>query len=356
MSSRTDAAAARGAAFPARAVDEALAVEQGLQRGPRRVLEGTAHHNTAVVLTSWPGAVVVRRPRRDHDGMERGTLDETAVLQTIGAQTNDVHVPRVLATGHDALGRYVIHTFEPALPQNEDLTEQRLIPSHPTRQLYATEWDGLLGQLVALTTLDLSALAQVPPSPQEFFDGLRAELVRIVASFPRSVRDQYAAHSLPGAGELESLLSPLRITPRTPSLLHGDLHPWNLVCLPGGHLCLIDWQLATIGDPLYDLVRHFHLTRSTSRRRKAMFDQWAKRLPEDRTTGWRQDAPLYARLEQLRSAYIDLARIHLSEIDAPNVASAVTQYSLTLSTAHASLWWLTHRPHPSAAPSPALAR
>ncbi|MGJ3560120.1 phosphotransferase family protein [Streptomyces sp. INA 01156] len=55
---------------------------------------------------------------------------------------------------------------------------------------------------------------------------------------------------------------------RKPSLLHGDLNPWNLVRRGDAFaLTLIDWEMALVGDPLHDLVRHMHLT--PTRRRSA---------------------------------------------------------------------------------------
>lgn len=90
-----------------------------------------------------------------------------------------------------------------------------------------------------------------------------------------------AAVSMPAAPyqrgpgkELEELLDALRVPParldafeqrhreltdRPRKLLHGDLHSKNFVVDRSGHLWTIDWELALVGDPLYDLATHLHL-------------------------------------------------------------------------------------------------
>ncbi|MFG2461631.1 phosphotransferase family protein [Streptomyces sp. NPDC048523] len=108
------------------------------------------------------------------------------------------------------------------------------------------------------------------------------------------------------------------MTERTPVLLHGDLSPWNLVRAGRrGGLTIIDWEMGMIGDPLYDLVRHLHLTPTRTEMRMRMFDRW---------------------IEQIRSAYVDLDRMTTgAALSTPNVRRAVDAYEMTLSAATGSL-------------------
>ncbi|MEU6440498.1 aminoglycoside phosphotransferase family protein [Streptomyces sp. NPDC047046] len=353
--------------FPAAAVTEALAAARTADPARVRVLSGTAHRNAVVWLATWQRAVVVRRfapavaARR-----ERGFYSEHSVLEAIhatyeGEGPDDPRVPRaprvprVLALGRDADGSFSLHTYEGPLPAPSRVTPDRLTPRHPVNGLRVREADALVDQLAALTRVDCAHLEPAAGRP-EFFAWLRAELVRLVASLPAPVLARATASGLPGPAALEELLAPLTVTPRTPGLLHGDLNPWNIVRLPGDELALIDWELALAGDPLYELIRHLHLAPARPSLRARMLHRWSRVLPPDRTAGWERDAPVYAHLERLRSAYLDLDRIVTgSALDAPNVRRAVRRYGRTLASAHASLAALGALGAGSAAPGTGIA-
>jgi aminoglycoside phosphotransferase (APT) family kinase protein len=333
--------------FPAAAVTEALAAARTADPARVRFLSGTAHRNAVVWLPSAQRAVVVRRFAPEVAARrERGFYSEHGVLEAIRATYADgtpeaPRVPRVLALGRDALGSFSLHTYEGPLPAAGRVTPERLTPRHPVNGLRVREADALVDQLAALSRVDCAPLEPAAGRP-EFFSWLRAELVRLVASLPAPVLARARENGLPDPAALEALLAPLAVTPRTPGLLHGDLNPWNLVRLPGDDLALIDWELALTGDPLYELVRHLHLAPARPSLRARMFHRWSRALPPDRTAGWREDAPVYAHIERLRSAYLDLDRIVTgSALDAPNVARAVRRYGRTLAAAHQSLTALT---------------
>jgi hypothetical protein len=106
----------------------------------------------------------------------------------------------------------------------------------------------------------------------------------------------------------------------------------------GRGLTLIDWEMAMVGDPLYDLVRHMHLTPTLPDIRERLFTRWVKKMPEECTKGWRDDWRVYRWIETVRSAYVDLDRLVTGDsLDAPNVRRAVDTYAMTLKTATASL-------------------
>ncbi len=44
-------------------------------------------------------------------------------------------------------------------------------------------------------------------------------------------------------------------------------------------LAIIDWEMALVGDPLYDLVRHMNLTPTRPEIRDRMFRRWERLLP-----------------------------------------------------------------------------
>ncbi|MFF7214440.1 phosphotransferase [Streptomyces sp. NPDC008238] len=113
-------------------------------------------------------------------------------------------------------------------------------------------------------------------------------------------------------GLLETLPDALGDLARRPfALLHGDLHRENLVVDGDGELWTIDWELARIGDPLYDLATHLHLMRYPRRQERQMVRGWRKAVGEsspgasDAVAG---DLPRYLAYKRVQSVYTDVMR------------------------------------------------
>ena len=67
----------------------------------------------------------------------------------------------------------------------------------------------------------------------------------------------YGGRELPGIDSVAEWLSDNRPTSFTPTLMHGDFHMFNLLIAdkpPGRVTAVVDWETATIGDPLLDLA------------------------------------------------------------------------------------------------------
>lgn len=316
--------------FPRAAVRDALAAEGAAPAS--RVYKGTGHLNTVVRVEGIAFPVVVRRKLSSAARRERSILSEHAVLRAIEESREPVWAPRVLALGtsHSEDG-FAIHSYEG--PGAGDLP-----PDHPVDGLRPREADHLVDQMVALADIDSG---QLDPTAGEsdFYDWLCDELVRLVMRLPEESQKLARELGLPDGARLRELLGRHQLVRRRPSLLHGDLNPWNLVRhdLRGG-LTVIDWEMAMVGDPLYDLVRHMHLTPTRPEIRQRMFSRWEQSLPRECTTGWQEDWPVYRWVEVIRSAYVDLDRLVTGTgLDAPNVQRAVDSYAMTLATATASL-------------------
>ncbi|MEV0241973.1 aminoglycoside phosphotransferase family protein [Streptomyces sp. NPDC050674] len=316
--------------FPPAAVREALLAEGAAPAG--RVFKGTAHLNTVVSVPGVDTPVVVRRKLPDMCRRERGFLSEHAVLRAIEESSTEVAAPRVLALGETARGDTVaFHTY--VGPRNVGRP-----PDHPVHGLLPHEADSLVDQLCALTRVRYE---QVDPTAGEgrFHHWLREQLIALVRDLPEESQRLARHLGLPDADRLRLILARHELSEREPALLHGDLNPWNLVRRED-HLALtiIDWEMAVVGDPLYDLVRHLHLTPTRPEIRDRMFRRWERRLPPEYTHDWRKDRQVYRWLEIVRSAYVDLDRIVTGAgLDAPNVRRAVDSYAVTLAAATASL-------------------
>ncbi|RBM17859.1 aminoglycoside phosphotransferase [Streptomyces sp. PT12] len=95
-------------------------------------------------------------------------------------------------------------------------------------------------------------------------------------------------------------------------LLHGDLHRDNLITADAdGMLWTIDWELALVGDPLYDLATHLHLMRYPPAQEHALVSRWARemeaRLP-GAAAGLSRDLPRYLAYKRVQSVFTDVTR------------------------------------------------
>ncbi|WP_238431794.1 phosphotransferase [Streptomyces cavernae] len=334
--------------FSDAAVLDALIAEGSAPAGS--VFKGTAHLNSVVRVPRYPSPVVVRRKLASVCRREPSFLSEHAVLQAIERSPAKVAAPKVLALGESYQNEpFAIHTY--AGPTDPDLP-----PAHPVHGLTPREASGLVDQLVELTLVDYRGLDPMAGSGN-FFGWLSSELVRLVDQLPKKSQQLARVLGLPGASRLSEILARYKVTERSPALLHGDLNPWNLVRRNDElAFTIIDWEMALVGDPLYDLVRHMHLTPTRPEIRARMFRRWAKALPMTHTKNWEQDWHVYRWMENVRSAYIDLDRLVTgASLDAPNVRRAVDSYAMTLRAATASLG-LPSRQLPNPYLAPALPR
>ncbi|MFJ9180937.1 phosphotransferase [Streptomyces sp. NPDC102360] len=295
------------------------------------VFKGTAHLGTFVDVRGF-GRVMVRRKVGAATPIEPRFLKEHEVLRAIEESGAEVSVPRVLALGtSDLKDQFTIQSYA-------GHHRARGGPQHPEHGLLPGEVIDLVDQLCRLAQADLQVQSQ-DMDGLSFYPWMCRQLCCLVSELAPESKKLAALLGLPGEDELSKQLLGHRVEWRTYGLLHGDLNPWNLVRREGRiGLTLIDWEMAMVGDPLYDLVRHIHLTPTTREVRDRMYARWAKRLPAKFTQGWQDDVPVYQGLEVVRSAYVDLDRLVTgSGLDAPNVKRAVGSYTTTLRKA---LAWL----------------
>ncbi|GAA2623442.1 phosphotransferase [Streptomyces axinellae] len=101
------------------------------------------------------------------------------------------------------------------------------------------------------------------------------------------------------------------LTPRPFCLLHGDLHRANFIVDEAGDLWTIDWELAMLGDPLYDLATHLYLTHYPARQRREVIQRWQdvmSRVLPGSTAGTEADLPRYLAYKRAQSVYTDVVR------------------------------------------------
>ncbi|WP_105974741.1 phosphotransferase family protein [Streptomyces geranii] len=316
--------------FPRAAVPHALRAEGAAPAN--RVFKGTTHLNSVVLVEGVDFPVVVRRKVAEVCRREHSFLSEHAVLRAIERSKAEVAVPRVLALGTGYRDEpFAVHTYA----GRWDIDQA---PGHPVHGLLPREADALVDQLRALTGVKYKELDPMAGGGR-FYSWLSEQLVLLVGDLPGESRQLARSLGLPDAARLREILSRHVVSDREPALLHGDLNPWNLVRRDDSMaLTIIDWEMAVVGDPLYDLVRHMHLTPTRSEIRDRMFRRWESVLEPRFTHDWRQDWRVYRDIEIVRSAYIDLDRLVTGAgLEAPNVRRAVDSYPMTLASATAAL-------------------
>ncbi|WP_328977115.1 aminoglycoside phosphotransferase family protein [Streptomyces canus] len=313
------------------------------------VFRGTTHINTLVRLTSGRSVMVRRKldrtvaPGRPFLPGHNILVPESDILLSLENSGAEVCAPRVLALGDTGVkGAYAVHSY--VGPENH---EGR--PDHPVHGLLPNEADALVAQLQALTdprVLDAVARQRrisygLLAGAADFYLRLSEELANMVVGLSPATLQLAEQLGLPDAMTLREILGRRQVTARAPVLLHADLNPWNIVRRPKDTehpLALVDWERAIVGDGLYDLVRHMHLTPTRPETRERLFQGWVRALHPQYTRGWQEDEQTYRTLETVRSAYFDLDRmVSRSHLDAPNVSRAVDSYAVTLEEAKAQL-------------------
>ena len=117
-------------------------------------------------------------------------------------------------------------------------------------------------------------------------------------------------------------------------LLHGDLHRANFIVDPDGRLWTIDWELAALGDPLYDLATHLHLMGYPPDQEREVVRRWRAVMSEalpGATHRLDADLPRYLAYKRAQSVFTDVVRhaIAVRDAETPTARAAQLQRSST---------------------------
>jgi aminoglycoside phosphotransferase (APT) family kinase protein len=175
-----------------------------------------------------------------HRGIER----EHLVLRAVQGQ---IRAPRVLGWGGDSneLGRpFLVVECIDGVAVTDTLPEAYADdPDAPTRL-----GEELVDQLIAIHTLDLEGCGLVAMGRPENF--LERQIRRWL-----KVRSKARVRDLPAIGKLGQWLLDNAPPDTPPALVHGDYHLDNTLVsrVDPEILAVIDWEMATVGDPYTDL-------------------------------------------------------------------------------------------------------
>jgi aminoglycoside phosphotransferase (APT) family kinase protein len=204
------------------------------------------HSNETSLLSSPDGQWILRRPPATAISASANNLSrEFRVLS--GLASTDVPVPRALAFAE--AGEVVEHA----------VLVMSLAPGYPLTDSWPSDWpsSASIGD-VGFAAIDaLAALHRVDVGAVGLSDFGRPEnyLERQVRRW-RGQYKQNEVRDLPAFDRLGGWLEANRPDETGPAILHGDFHLDNCLIVPGPPArvaAIIDWELATIGDPLVDL-------------------------------------------------------------------------------------------------------
>jgi aminoglycoside phosphotransferase (APT) family kinase protein len=219
----------------------------GIGAGPARVERlGDGHSNLTYVVERDGARVVLRRPPSPplppsaHDMVRESAI--VAALHRAGAR-----VPEVLAVCADdgLLGvPFYLMTLAEGVPIDTELPPEIADPTECAR-LGADVVDGL----VELHAIDPHAAGL------ETFGRPDGYLARQVRRFV-GLWDVNRTRDLPLVAEVGAALAETTPESGPATVVHGDYRVGNLLAArdaPGRVSAILDWELATIGDPLADL-------------------------------------------------------------------------------------------------------
>ncbi|MER5614724.1 phosphotransferase [Streptomyces sp. NPDC002215] len=298
------------AAAAARASAAALVPDESLLVGP---LNGYHHETYAFPLPAdgGSGAQTWWKCRYPRAGLLRFDLrwftSEQALLAAL--QGRVTRIPVVAERAGVPLYSFIEgRTLGETCPPGTPLTERHL-----------GQLGVLFGELVSIGAdgIGIDGTGGVPEGDSAAF------LSRLIGFTEHHVRRRhlsrygalFAELGVPGGG-LDRLRGEARgLTPRPFTLVHGDLHRENLVVDARGDLWTIDWELAMVGDPLYDLATHLHLMRYPRREGERVAAVWrdaAEDVRSGSSEGWERDLPVLLKYKRVQSVYTDVIRAALA--------------------------------------------
>jgi len=239
---------ARGAVPPVLVLDvvERILDRHGLGAGPVEATAiGDGHSNFTFLLRRGDESWVLRRPPRPpYPPSAHDVLREYRVLAAAGGA---VRVPEVVLAHEDPedLGApFYLMRFVPGVVLTDTLDPRFTAPEDRRRI-----GEDLVDALVEIHALDWRAAG---------LEGLgRADgyIERQLRRF-RGIWEQVRTRDLPAVTALADRLEATRPTTGPATLVHGDYRLGNVMFAPGSPariVAVLDWEMATIGDPLADL-------------------------------------------------------------------------------------------------------
>jgi aminoglycoside phosphotransferase (APT) family kinase protein len=187
-------------------------------------------------------------------------------------------------------------------------------PGKPLDRIHLAQLGGVFG---ALLRVPVAGLPARPPHWPDDADS--TGFLRMLLAFSEQVRLDHDAEfgmlfdrlGVPRDGLVRLAAGTGPLTPRPFALLHTDLHRRNIVVLDDRVLHVIDWELSSYGDPLYELATHLCRTDYPDAQWDEAVEVWrraATAVSPGFAAALDTDLPAYLRYERAQSVYPDVMR------------------------------------------------
>lgn len=205
-----------------------------------------------------PLSLVMRRPPADPPPGSKKAIEREATLLRALSQTAVPH-PRVYGHCFDAsvIGSsfYVMERVDGWAPELNQ-RNCRFKPPFNDRSLMPALAYAMIDGLIALANVDYQAVGLAGfGKPEGFLERQVERWGSQLASYPATYK-QYPGREIPGLAEVAQWLSHHIPSDSRSGLIHGDYGFPNVMYrhdTPPRLAAMIDWELATVGDPLLDI-------------------------------------------------------------------------------------------------------
>jgi len=299
-------------------------------------LGGFYNHNYIVPHAGQ--SYVLRLPIAGREEMDLRALTERVVLDYLALR--GFPAPRVLY--EDGVQGVAVHSVVPGRALDAIYPEATPLPDWIAPTLGLSLWT--LHRLGPPPRLDDA------PTSACFFAHVLDHIASVHARYLSAYGPLFAALGIP----LDPLavVRPLaiHIGDRASTLVHGDVHRKNLMLdSVTNALVFLDWELAIVGDPAYDLAVHLHKMRYTPMQERVVVTSYLHLCARDacmrapRPASWDAAIATYRAMEHIKSALVDAVRtarlLQGGAMQGSARARAVARYGRKLAPARA-LWGL----------------
>jgi tRNA A-37 threonylcarbamoyl transferase component Bud32 len=282
-----------------------------------RVPNFEGHYNVAYRVM-WEGRpALVRRPKSVDRGFDPRMMTEREALQA--AATAGVRSARLLHNGRDFL---VIEFIEQPVAE-------------VVRSGWTVWYEDLLDQAGTMharsrSTSEIRNVLDWQRWLWTFHDSLYGAVARRYGHCIEQIGLPALEHMWPRDTVIVSEASCPEVT-----LLHSDLHPDNLLT-DGERVWILDWELALVGDPVWDAATSLHRTNwIQSEDESVAREMWLAALARTGRLNAESTLELYRRLEVWKSLVVDTVRYQqvFARAESAEVDRVVASYVMKLERA-----------------------
>jgi thiamine kinase-like enzyme len=150
------------------------------------------------------------------------------------------------------------------------------------------------------------------PSSNGFFHCLISSVEEIYSKYKNLYVGHFKKLEFPEDPFKIVRINSLKLIPRKFTLCHCDIHRKNLIISNEieDNLVILDWELALVADPLYDIGTHFHKMKYTPNQEILFLEHY---LGQNKNTvyfkGTWDQIQIYLQLEKIKSAIVDIVRM-----------------------------------------------